>query len=230
MLGFGACVRKKWDFMRDGSLSLKFRRRRMEFFKEFIKSLPRPVRVLDVGGSVEFWERTGFLPGNTLRITVLNLSSVEPKYPSVTCVVGDARDMRMFSDKEFDVVFSNSMIEHIPSSDGQRKAAAEMLRVGKRFFIQTPNRNFPIEPHFLIPFFPFLPLFLKVFFAQYSTWLWGGRRSSKTEARSHVESIRPLSKKELLAMFPQASLYTEKFFGLTKSFVAYGHSNAGPAD
>lgn len=62
-----------------------------------------------------------------------------------------------FRDKSFDVAFSNSVIEHLQSLEDQARLAAELTRVGRSHFIQTPNKLFPIEPHYLFPFFQFLP-------------------------------------------------------------------------
>ena len=71
--------------------------------------------------------------------------------------VGDAVDMPGISDGAFDVVFSNSVIEHVETYENQRRMAAEIRRVGRRYFVQTPNRHFPLEPHFLVPGFQLLP-------------------------------------------------------------------------
>jgi 2-polyprenyl-3-methyl-5-hydroxy-6-metoxy-1,4-benzoquinol methylase len=70
--------------------------------------------------------------------------------------------MPQFQNDEFDIVFSNSVIEHVGSYEEQNLMASEVRRVGKRYFIQTPNLFFPIEPHFLFPFFQFLPLDYRV--------------------------------------------------------------------
>ena len=61
-----------------------------------------------------------------------------------------------FEDGEFPLVFSSSVIEHIPTAL-QQAFADEIRRVGRRYFVQTPNRYFPIEPHYQVPFFQFLP-------------------------------------------------------------------------
>ncbi len=61
-----------------------------------------------------------------------------------------------FGDREFDIAFSNSVIEHVPP-ELQAAFAAEVSRVADRYFVQTPNRYFPIEPHYQLPLFQFLP-------------------------------------------------------------------------
>ena len=99
--------------------------------------------------------------------------------------------------------------------------AEEVRRVGKRYFVQTPNRYFPIEPHFLIPWFQFLPLTVKVFLIRDFNLGWYPKTRDRQKALARVTSINLLSRRELKALFPTARVYQEKFFGLTKSFVAY---------
>ena len=62
-----------------------------------------------------------------------------------------------FADQAFDVVFSNAVIEHVGDVGRQRQFVAEALRVGRRVFITTPNRWFPIEVHTRLPLVHWLP-------------------------------------------------------------------------
>jgi ubiquinone/menaquinone biosynthesis C-methylase UbiE len=138
------------------------RKKRFAIFESLISSLPKPLKILDVGGTQIFWERMGFIGKDDLEIVLLNLSKVNVAYKNFKSVVGDARKMGEFKDKKFDVVFSNLAIEHVGNYDQQRQMSEETRRVGKRYFVQTPNRYFLIEPHFLFPFLQFLPLQIKV--------------------------------------------------------------------
>jgi hypothetical protein len=99
--------------------------------------------------------------------------------------------------------------------------AEEVRRVGKRYFVQTPNRYFPLEPHFLFPFFQFLPIKVRVWLLQNFKLGWIEKTPDLQKATEIVESIRLLGKREFLSLFPHAHLYEEKVFGMTKSFVAY---------
>ncbi len=164
----------------------------------------------------------GFAEGADIRVVLLNLSTVEVTFPNFTSVAGDARNMPTFRDKEYDVVFSNSVIEHVGGFDQQRQMAEEVKRVGKRYFLQTPNRSFPIEPHFYVPFFQLLPLRLKLFLVLHFAFRLFRKKPDKQEAMEEISSIRTLTKRELRELFPEASIYSEKFLGLTKSFVVYG--------
>lgn len=69
-----------------------------------------------------------------VEIVILNLQEIEITSPNLMYMSGDARDMKQFRDNEFDIVFSNSVIEHISDYKGQRKMAEEVKRVGKNLF------------------------------------------------------------------------------------------------
>jgi hypothetical protein len=179
------------------------------------------VSILDVGGAEAYWKTMGMDEEDQVSLTLLNLKKEDVTLPNVTSVVGDAREIH-YDDNSFDVVFSNSVIEHVGSYADQMKMANEVRRVGKRHFIQTPNRFFPLEPHFLFPFFQFLPVPVRVRLLQNFNLGWFPRTPEARQAREIVESIRLLGKDEFLVLFPGSSLYEEKAFGMTKSFVAYG--------
>jgi hypothetical protein len=100
--------------------------------------------------------------------------------------------------------------------------ANEVCRVGKCYFVQTPNKYFPLEPHFLFPFFQFLPIRFRAWLLQNFKLGWFTKTPDALEAREVVESIRLLTKKEFKAFFPNASIYEEKVLWMTKSFIAYG--------
>ncbi len=201
-------------------LQTKIRKKRFTLFKRLMSSLPRPLSILDVGGTQEFWEKMEFIH-NDIEIILYNLSPIETTYPVLVSMVGDARDMSEFVNQEFDVVFSNSVIEHVGSYSQQHRMAEEVRRVGKRYCVQTPNRYFPIEPHVLLPFFQFFPFELKIFLLSHFKSPWGWKITSRQEAIRYVRGIRLLSEKELRQLFPEARIYKEKFLGLTKSFILY---------
>jgi len=212
---------KKIADMREAdSLITQLRRRRFALFRALLDRLPRPVRLLDVGGTQFFWEMMGFRGDQGLEVTLLNLAPGWTR-PGFRSVVGDARDMRQFADQEFDVVFSNSVIEHVGTPDAQQQMANEVKRVGKRYFVQTPNRNFPLEPHFFFPGFQFLPLAMRIWLLQHFDLGWYKKIPDYTAARNEVEPIRLLSRREVTRLFPEGTLYQERFAGLTVSFVIY---------
>src|SRR6266516_3414097 len=198
----------------------KMRKKRIALFESLISPLPKPLNILDVGGTQVFWEQMGLIKDD-VKITIYNASHMEVSYPELLSMVGDARDIREFKDKEFQVVFSNSVIEHVGTYVQQRQMAEEVQRVGERYYVQTPNRFFPIEPHFLFPFFQFLPLSFRVFLVTHFNLGWNGNIPDKQEALQAVKEIRLLTEEELKNLFPGAKIYKEKLLGLTKSFTVY---------
>jgi hypothetical protein len=215
-------LRNLADSGRAGSAASRFRRRRIDWFEALLGEVPPPRRVVDVGGMPEFWERHGYAGRADVDIVVLNLFPQETAAPNIRCVVGDATAMPEFADGSFDVAFSNSVIEHVGSLEQQRRMAAELRRVAPRYFVQTPNRYFPIEPHFLFPGFQFLPFTIQVGLLRTFPIGWNERVRDPGRAAALVREIRLMSERELRSCFPGGRIARERFLGLTKSFVAYG--------
>lgn len=218
-----AFLRRYAENKDDQSVSVKLRRRRFELFLAMIRDLPRPVRILDIGGRQEYWEMLGadVMGKNQLRITLLNLDAPATSLSNLASVSGDARSMPQFADQQFEIVFSNSTIEHVGGLEDQQRMSQEVRRVGKQYYVQTPNRYFPIEPHFIFPLFQFLPVALRVWLVRHFRMGWCPRIPDRERARREVQEIRLLTKAEMKWLFPEADIFEEKFFGMTKSFVAY---------
>ena len=129
---------------------------------------------------------------------------------NVTVEVADGTALP-YSDSEFPIVFSSSVIEHVPRA--LRPAfAAEIRRVGRRYFVQTPNRYFPIEPHYQVPLFQFLPKRTQRWLNSHFTLGW--------HEKGQWEEIDLLTARELGELFPDAVIHRERLFGLTKSLMA----------
>jgi len=207
------------DNTRAGSAANRMRRRRFAVFQGLLDALPRPLRILDVGGTRSFWEQMGPAGMEGIEVVLLNLQAPPADR-------GDARDMRRYQDGEFDVVFSNSVIEHVGDYADQRRMAAEVRRVGKRYFVQTPNKHFPLEPHFLFPFYQFLPLQVRAWLIGHFNLGWRKRASSPQQALEQASSVRLLTRSELGRLFPGGTILDEKLWGLTKSFMVHGGFSA----
>ncbi len=164
----------------------------------------------------------GFAEESGVTIVLLNITQMFVSLPNFTSVVGDARNMLNYKNGEFDVVFSNSVIEHVGDYKQQTQMADEVRRVGKRYFVQTPNKFFPLEPHFLFPYFQLLPFMVQMFLVRHFDIGWYKKMPDYQQASELIHSHRLLTEKELLQLFPQSKIYREKFFGLTKSFIVYG--------
>ena len=221
-----------WDFAngwKPGSMVQRMRQARLVLLRDLMRDMPQPIRLLDVGGLHHFWlamDRS-LLP--RMHITFVNRWEYVPDIPDAVAVIGDARDLSRYADREFDVVFSNSVIEHVGGLRDQAQMARECVRVGKRYYIQTPNWAFPIEPHFLFPGFQYLPLRVRAHLHHGRRWGWWEKAASYHEALEEVESIRLLTRREMQYLFPRATLWTERFLGLPKSFIAYGHNDVPAA-
>lgn len=182
-----------------------FRRRR---FKNFIADYQSCKTILDIGGEHYTWQIIGRSDG----VKLLNL--FKPKNSEgFEYIVGSGLQLP-FSDKTFDLAFSNSVIEHVGSKGNQAKFAEEMTRVGKKIYCQTPCRLFPVDPHLTTPFLHWLPVrWLKPRFLRYFTlngWLW---------RKPYEYDVTWISRSELQRMFPGCRIRTERFLFLPKSFV-----------
>jgi hypothetical protein len=218
-----ALLRRLVDSRSPGSLAASLRRRRFARFLELIEGCKRPVSILDVGGDEGFWRSMGLAGDMDYRITLLNRYEARTRSENCESLVGDATSMPELGDREFDAVFSNSVIEHVGDFEAQRAMAREIQRVGKSYFVQTPNRYFPIEPHFLVPLFQFLPVPLRVALVRRFDLGWYRRIPDAAGARRHVLAHRLLCAAEMRQLFPCAALEREKLCGLTKSLIAWGH-------
>lgn len=206
------------------SLASKMRRERSRLFWKWAETLGSPLNILDVGGTLSWWTNNAILPDTEHTITLYNLpgTPLPSELPQrFNATFGDARDLSCFEDQSFDIVFSNSVIEHVGRLQEQQRMAREILRVGKHCFIQTPNRFFPLEPHFLVPLWQFFPMGLRARILCMHSVGWVKKQNSLFDATIQVEEIRLLTEREMRTLFPDASLQREKAFGLTKSFMVY---------
>ncbi len=202
-----------------GSVSRYFRRRRMlRFAREF--GITAATRVLDIGGTPDCWELLVEQP----RLTLLNTPRASADLAGAAAwVAGDGRCLP-FRDRAFDVVFSNSVIEHVGDRTSQERFAREVSRVGRGFWVQTPNRWFPVEQHLLTPFIHWLPKsWQRPIVPRVNLWRWLVR-VTPDRRRFYIEhyltDVRLLGVSELRALFPRAQVVRERFLGVTKSLVA----------
>ena len=211
-------LQKYADNTKKDSIVNKWRRKRFAVFYELIRDIPKPVKILDAGGTENFWVQMD-VDSCEMDITLLNTESISTTLSNIKYIKGDARDLSRFGDNEFDVVFSNSVIEHVGGFDEQKKMADEITRTGKRFYVQTPNYYFPVEPHFLFPLFQFLPRRIQRFLVMNFRMGWFEKCSTKKHADEVIDSIHLLNKKQVRKLFPEGEIVKERLLGLTKSFL-----------
>ena len=178
------------------------------------------MKILDIGGTESFWVNRGYHKNSQIHITLLNLTKTDVEHKNMTSVIGNACDLSEYPDNSFDLVFSNSVIEHLYSTENQKLMAKEVRRVGKNYYIQTPNKYFFIEPHYLLPFFQFLSPKARIFILS-KTRLSRGNKLSRENAIDKIEEIQLLSLRDMKQLFPGAKIFKEKFLGMNKSLTAY---------
>ena len=194
----------------------------MRFLLKLIgNSVENNFSILDLGGTEEFWIKTGLINNTNIHFTLLNIFEMNSSLPNIVCKKGDARYLNEFQDQSFDLVVSNSVIEHVGNLNDQILMAKEAQRVSKKYFIQTPNYFFPFEPHFFFIGFQFLPILIKIFLIRHFNLGHYSKTSDYNKAKEIANSIRLMKKNELKKLFPEAKIVREKFLFFTKSFFVY---------
>jgi SAM-dependent methyltransferase len=195
-------------------LQRRFRRKRMEEFVRLFRLTPE-TRVLDVGGTSFNWELCPVRPCVTL-VNVQHETAFEVP-DDMELVLADGRSLP-FKEGGFDIVYCNSVIEHVGSFGDQVAFAREIARVGRRYYCQTPAQSFPIEPHLIAPAIHWLPRSMQATLIPFTPYGLTATRSAGW--LDWYDSIRLVTRKEMCELFPDAILRIEKFAGLTKSYVA----------
>lgn len=219
------------DPTREGSLSNRLRSRRFAVIERLIASELRsangPVRILDVGGTADYWmkrhlqDTTEALADDPrVEITLLNIEyhEYDGSHPRIQAVVGDGRRL-LFGDDEFDLVLSNSTMEHVGGRTEQMRMAREVQRVGKRCYVQVPCRWFPIEPHTGVPFFGVLPFKAKVWLIRHVDIGHAGREDDREAAERRARDAHLLTARQTVSLFSSrpVEVHRERVLGLTKS-------------
>ena len=174
--------------------------------------------VLDVGGRPIIWnlleKECGVRPQ---KLIILNTENELDCWENYECVVGDGKNLP-YADNTFDLVFSNSVIEHVGNETDKLAFAKECLRVGKNIYIQTPNRWFPVETHLVTLFIHWFP---RKWFTKLSVisirFLF--LMSNRQQFKDIVSGIILVDKEQLQSFFPHKKIVTERFFGMAKSFI-----------
>jgi hypothetical protein len=197
-----------------GSLTHHCRAARNEELKRRFPDLAE-MRVLDLGGTVISWRVLGLRP---LSVTVVNLDDGEPPdEPWIDFIRGDACTGGF---GKYDLVFSNSLMEHLGGHARRQKFADVVQESAPAWWIQTPYRYFPIEPHWVFPGFQFLPFLARVFICQHWRTLHSMGRPDRAAAAELVASVELISASEMRMYFPASEIWFERIAGVPKSIVA----------
>jgi SAM-dependent methyltransferase len=202
-------------------LSLHVRQKMFRMFMEAVRPQP-DTRVLDVGVTSDqthkesnYFEEMYPYPHNITCVGTEDGSHLVRLYPGLKYTEIRAGDRLPFRDAEFDVVFSNAVLEHVGSRTQQARFIADLCRVSRQFFITTPNRWFPFEHHTGIPLLHYLPP--RAFRAVL--------RKTRYERWADESNLNILTAGELERLFPNGvgvQIQTVRLFGIPSNLVAFG--------
>lgn len=202
----------------ESSLASRFRGQRFDRLLAAVPDLA-DATVVDLGGTATFWHRA---PARPAHVVVVNLESQPTDLPPwIEARHGDACDTTaVLGDRRFDLVFSNSVIEHVGGHDRRLRFAENVERLAPRHWIQTPNRWFPLEPHFLGPWFQHLPVPARARVLR----RWPLVHTPPVDLHGALEialETELIGATELRYYFPDSTIEREKVAGLTKSLIAH---------
>jgi len=214
--------------------SANARKKRAELFRQFF-TLDENTRILDLGAE-NGTNIHNILEGTKVRRENVSIADIFPE--SVAAgernygyrgVLIKEDEPLPFPDRHFDIVYCSSVIEHVTvakadlgswksgrkfrevSRKRQKEFAAEIVRLGRQYFVQTPAKTFPVESHTWLPLIGYLPRRLFLPCVSLSNKLWG---------RTVEADFNLLGKKDMRMLFPDARIVREIKFGLTKSIMA----------
>ena len=220
-------IRALQNYDDPNSLASRFRRARARHIVGLIEAIAargRGCRILDLGGRALYWNSLfdrGFLERSGAKITLVNLEPLESDGDAMFVEApGDATALPQYADNEFDLVHSNSVIEHVGDWPQMEAFARETRRLAPAYYVQTPNHGFPIEPHFSAPFFHWRSEQARARALMARRHGFCERAGDMGEAMRMVQHARLLDRAQFRFLFPDAAWPDEKVLGLTKSLIA----------
>jgi hypothetical protein len=207
------------------SLSMRMRRARARHVVELITATfaeQGRCRILDLGGEPDYWRLfdRGVLEAAKVSITLVNPQPFSVEDPMFEARQGDACALDEFEDGSYDLVHSNSVVEHVGDWPRMEAFAAEARRLAPRYYVQTPYFWFPIEPHFSAPFFHWRSEQSRANALLKRRHGFAERAPDMGTAMRDVQHARLLDKAQFKFLFPDARHLDERFAGLTKSLIA----------
>jgi 2-polyprenyl-3-methyl-5-hydroxy-6-metoxy-1,4-benzoquinol methylase len=208
-------------------LSQESRARKREILRSVVR-FDESTKILDIGGQIDP-EGQQILETHPHKhnITVVNLETshletIKKTYPEINCLEGDATRLP-FPDKSFDIVYSNAVIEHVGDYAAQQRMADEVRRVGKRWFITTPNRWFPFEFHVRMPLLSWLPPRLMHRVAR----LWGyNHHERRYQSGCDYSDTQLLTARQLRRAFPDSIILKPRVTIWPETLVIIGPKSA----
>lgn len=199
------------------SLGAKRRARRARWLSETFPELA-DMSVLDLGGRIESWADAPVRPA---RVHVVNLEPLPDELPPwAEADHADACELPIsILGRRYDLVFSNSVLEHVGGHERRRRMAEAIQQLSPYYWVQTPYRYFPVEPHWLAPGMQFLPVAARVAIARRWPLAYTPGKSYELAMRQ-VLTTELIGRAELRYLFPGATIRSERLAGLTKSLIA----------
>jgi len=206
------------------------REQRLKLFNKFVKGVGGRIRLIDLGGTVKFWEDWGLAKQPLLDVTLVNNHDKDKCHandpitlPNIRRLRADVLTLSAADFAEYDLIFSNSLIEHLPGREAQRQLARAIIESGRPYFLQTPNKRSPIDPHFPRPYVPFFATYPRSLQARLLTWsaLGSGSASPSYDAAlARLKYYSPLTTRDVRQLFPQARVVMERPMGVPMSIIA----------
>lgn len=230
-----------FEFLRDysnpSSLGSQFRRKRFKYVESLVRHVlttQNECTIIDIGGTATYWKLMSAELLKRCVITISNLENVRGGDPRTNVPteglfvfhIGDGRDLKEIATDQFDIAHSNSVVEHVGKFSDMESYCKELVRVGRYYYLQTPNVWFPIEPHYGAPFIHWLPSPARA--RLLSKWNIGfhKRYTSLDAAYNFVEFINLIDQLGVENLLPNGCIRKEKLFLLTKSIISIGPREA----
>ena len=195
-------------------LHRKSREQKHRLFLQLLRPTPQ-MRILNVGASgtriglpeqlESFYRYRSQITGGGLSFA--DVQDYRDSFPGVQAVVFDGCALP-FADKSFDIVYSNAVLEHLPGEDSAERFAAEVQRVGKGWFVTTPNFWYPVDPHYHLPFVQLLPEVTQ-------------RGLVRRLGRTPYDHLHLLTKGKLKMLFPAGEVVSCRVTFYPETLIAY---------
>lgn len=202
----------------------KFRVKRFAIFREMLDqvlSRQPECKIIDIGGTAAYWKTFGAgIDFSKVKVCLVNIVPGNDCSDGITELAGDARDLSQFSDNSYDIVHSNSVIEHVGRWQDMVNMAKEVRRLAPRYFVQTPYFWFPVEPHARFPLLHWMPEPWRYRVVMRRACGYWQRQDDLGEAVKAVQSAVLLDRRQMQYLFPDATIVPERVFGVTKSLIA----------
>ncbi|WP_336966206.1 methyltransferase domain-containing protein [Sphingobium aquiterrae] len=202
----------------------RFRQKRFSLFRALVEQNfvgKSPIRVVDIGGARNYWAGLKPLWAHLpLEITIVNIGTQAIDDAPYFIRPGDACDLSQFADNSFDIVHSNSVIEHVGQWPEVEAMAREVRRLAPHYYLQTPNIAFPYEPHFRSLFIHWYPEPIRAAMLLRRARGFIKKQADMNGAMLEIQAINLLSTRQMAHLFPDARIEHERILGFSKSIIA----------